>query len=107
MRLSNLGPILRCFSNSSPPSHNIGNPSDIKNVGAFLESIPMNTNALPKTPAQVWRELNTDEKAIRVGQILRVIWEISKPIVAWTLFILAVGVWAVFTILVRGVFGSK
>ena len=55
----------------------------------------------PKTPAQRWRELSVDDKAFRVGQALRVIWELTKPVLLWTMFVLAVGVWAVFQIVFK------
>lgn len=56
---------------------------------------------MPKTPAQRWKELSVDDKAFGVGQALRVVWELTKPLLLWTIFILAVGVWAVFQIVFK------
>lgn len=56
---------------------------------------------VPKTPAQRWREMSVDDKAFKVGQALRIIWELAKPVLLWTMFVLAVGVWAVFQIIFK------
>ena len=64
-------------------------------------------NELPKSPSQVWRELSPHEKAYSAGQALRILWELAKPVLAWTAFILALGVWAVFTIVFRALFRSQ
>lgn len=64
-------------------------------------------NELPKTPAQAWRDLAPDEKAYSIGQALRILWELAKPVLAWTAFILAVGVWAVTKVVLNGVLPRK
>lgn len=41
----------------------------------------------PKTPAQAYREASADVVAYKVGVALRIIWEVAKPILSWTLWI--------------------
>ena len=62
---------------------------------------------VPKTPAQVWRELDTHDKAFGVGLALRVIWELAKPVLLWSALILAMGVWAVTYAVFRALFRSQ
>ena len=50
---------------------------------------------IPKTPAQAWRDLSSEEKAFKAGLMARVAWELIKPVIAWTAFVLLVGAWAV------------
>ena len=59
---------------------------------------------IPKTPAQAWRNLSSEEKAFKAGLIARVVWEISKPIIAWTAFIHLVGAWAVSYAIFKALF---
>lgn len=66
-----------------------------------LDARGMMKISTPKTPAQRWRELSVDDKGFRVGQALRVIWELTKPVLLWTMFVLAVGIWAVFQIVFK------
>lgn len=70
-------------------------------------NVAMENLRVPKTPAQAWRDLDLESKAIRAGQILRVVWELSKPVLFWTIFILAVGVWSIFSIFWKVLFGGK
>lgn len=67
----------------------------------------MNNLRIPKTPAQAWREMEGQEKAYTVGLALRAVWELTKPLLIWSAFILAVGVWAVSYVVFRGVFPKK
>ena len=62
---------------------------------------------VPKTPAATWRELDRSEKAYKVGQALRILWELTKPVLAWTLFILVLGAWSIFTVLIRSLTPGK
>ena len=41
----------------------------------------------PKTPAQAYREASADLAAFKVGVALRIIWEVAKPVLSWTLWI--------------------
>lgn len=53
----------------------------------------------PKTPAQVFRETTADIVAYNVGVALRVIWEVTKPILKWTAIITVFSfVWMVYLI---------
>jgi len=67
----------------------------------------MNRNALPKTPAQAWRELEAEERAFKVGLVLRAVWELAKPVIVWTFVFFAIGVWAIFSFLIKAVLGTK
>lgn len=62
---------------------------------------------VPTTPAAAWRSLSAEEKAFRVGVISRAIWEITKPVLLWTLFILLVGAWAIFSVIWKVLFEAK
>ena len=42
---------------------------------------------IPKTPAQAYREASADVVAYKVGVALRIIWEVTKPILSWALWI--------------------
>lgn len=41
----------------------------------------------PKTPSQAYREASADLAAFKVGVALRIIWEVAKPVLSWTLWI--------------------
>lgn len=59
----------------------------------------MTNMQFPKTPAQVYRETTADILAYNVGAALRVIWEVSKPILKWTAIIaVASFVWMIYLI---------
>ena len=47
----------------------------------------MNNIELPKTPAQAYREATADVVAYKVGVAIRIIWEVSKPLLAWAIWI--------------------
>ena len=47
----------------------------------------MTNMKLPKTPAQVYRETTAEVVAYNFGVALRIIWEVAKPILTWTLII--------------------
>ena len=47
----------------------------------------MTNMKLPKTPAQVYRETTAEVVAYNFGVALRIIWEVAKPILSWTLWI--------------------
>jgi len=51
--------------------------------------ILMTNMKLPKTPAQVYRETTAEVVAYNFGVALRIIWEVSKPILGWILFLSA------------------
>ena len=61
---------------------------------------------VPKTPAQAWRELSSEEKAFRVGYVVRVAWEIAKPVIAWAAFVLLLGAWAVTYAIFKALFSK-
>ena len=42
---------------------------------------------LPKTPAQAYREATADVFAYKVGVAIRIIWEVSKPLLAWAIWL--------------------
>ena len=51
----------------------------------------------PKSPAQAYREASADVVAYKVGVALRIIWEVAKPILSWTLWIAgAMGLSAIY-----------
>ena len=41
----------------------------------------------PQSPAQVYRETKAQVVAYNTGVVLRIIWEVSKPILKWALVI--------------------
>lgn len=41
----------------------------------------------PKSPAQAYREASADAAAFKVGVALRIMWEVAKPVLSWTLWI--------------------
>ena len=41
----------------------------------------------PETPAQAYREASADVAAFKVGVALRIMWEVAKPVLFWTLWI--------------------
>ena len=38
----------------------------------------------PKSPAQAYRETTAEVVAYNTGVVLRIIWEVAKPIMKWT-----------------------
>ena len=53
-----------------------------------LSSLQVMTNMkFPKSPAQAYREVTADVVSYNVGLALRVIWEVAKPIMKWTVII--------------------
>lgn len=62
---------------------------------------------VPRSLPDVWRELSAEEKALRIGQSLRLLWNLVKPVVGWTAFILAVGVYSVFAVIINALFKGK
>lgn len=59
----------------------------------------MKNMKFPKSPAQVYRETTADIVAYNVGVALRVIWEVTKPILKWTAIIAVFSfVWMVYLI---------
>jgi len=56
---------------------------------------------LPKTPARAYREATAEVVAYRVGVVLKIIWEVTKPIVSWTLFIAGAMILGVLYFLVK------
>jgi hypothetical protein len=66
----------------------------------------MSNMKLPKTPAQAYREATADVAAYRVGVALRIIWEVAKPIISWTLFLSAGMVLGAIYFMIKVFFGS-
>lgn len=60
----------------------------------------------PKTPTQAYREATADVVAYKVGVALRIIWEVSKPILSWTLWIAGAMVLGVIYFFIKVIFGS-
>ena len=42
---------------------------------------------LPKSPAQAYRETTAEVVAYNTGVVLRIIWEVAKPLMKWALVI--------------------
>ena len=61
---------------------------------------------LPKTPAQAYREVSADAVGYKVGLALRIIWEVAKPILVWSLIITGAMVLGVFYFLGKVIFGN-
>ena len=60
----------------------------------------------PKSPAQVYRETTADIVAYNVGTALRMIWEVTKPVLKWTAIISVLAfVWMIYLIW-RLIFGT-
>ena len=47
----------------------------------------MTNMKLPKTPAQAYRVASADVGYYKAGVALRIIWEVTKPILSWALWI--------------------
>jgi len=47
----------------------------------------MTNMKLPKTPAHAYREASADVASYKVGVALRIIWEVTKPMLSWALWI--------------------
>jgi hypothetical protein len=59
----------------------------------------MQNMKFPKSPAQVYRETTAELAAYNVGVALRVIWEVTKPILKWTAIIAVLSfVWMLYLI---------
>ena len=70
-------------------------------------SLTLMTNMkLPKTPAQVYRETKAQVVAYNTGVVLRIIWEVSMPILGWVVFLSAVMVLGAFYFMIKVIFGS-
>lgn len=63
----------------------LGSDNKMSHPGNNLDS--MTNLKLPKTPAQAYREATAEVVAYKVGVALRIIWEVAKPILSWTLWI--------------------
>jgi hypothetical protein len=66
----------------------------------------MTNMKLPKTPAQAYREATADVVAYKVGVALRIIWEVSKPIIGWVLFLSAVMVLGALYCMIKVIFDA-
>ena len=75
-------------------------------VGPSVNNSIMIKLEVPKTPAKAWRELPSEDRAFRVGLMMRVAWEITKPVIAWTAFILLMGAWAVSYAIFKALFSK-
>ena len=60
----------------------------------------------PKSPAQAYREASADVVAYKVGVALRIIWEVLKPVISWSLIIAGAMVLGVFYFLWKVILGS-
>ena len=60
----------------------------------------------PKSPAQAYREASADVVAYKVGVALRIIWEVAKPILSWTLWIAGAMVLGAIYFLFKVIIGS-
>jgi len=49
----------------------------------------MNEFTFPKTPAQAYREASNEATVYNAGVALRIIWEVTKPLVKWSLIVAA------------------
>ena len=53
-----------------------------------LSSFLVMTNMkFPKSPAQAYRETTAEVVAYNTGVVLRIIWEVAKPLMKWALVI--------------------
>ena len=62
---------------------------------------------MPKTPAQAYRESTAEIVAYNAGVVLRIIWEVAKPIIGWVAVVLALGVASIFVFLWKALFSSS
>jgi len=49
----------------------------------------MNEFRFPKSPAQAYREASSEVIAFNTGVAIRIIWEVAKPVLKWSLIIAA------------------
>ena len=47
----------------------------------------MTNMKFPKSPAQAYRETTAEVVAYNTGVVLRIIWEVAKPLMKWALII--------------------
>ena len=60
----------------------------------------------PQSPAQVYRETKAQVVAYNTGVVLRIIWEVSKPILGWVVFLSAVMVLGALYCMIKVIFDS-
>ena len=60
----------------------------------------------PKTPAQAYREASADVVAYRVGVAVRILWEVLKPVISWSLIVAGAMVLGVFYFFWKVILGS-
>lgn len=68
--------------------------------------LPMTNIQFPQSPAQVYRETKAQVVAYNTGVVLRIIWEVSKPILKWALVISLGLLAATFYFIWQLVFGT-
>ena len=61
---------------------------------------------LPKSPAQAYRDEVEGATAFRAGVALRIVWEVAKPLVAWSLVITVAMVLGIFYFFGKVLFGN-
>jgi hypothetical protein len=66
----------------------------------------MTNVTFPKTPAQVYRETTADIVAYNFGIALRVIWEVTKPIIKWTAIIAVLSFVGMIYLIWQLIFGT-
>jgi hypothetical protein len=66
----------------------------------------MNQLNIPKSPAQAYREAAANVTAYKVGVFLRILWEVTKPLITWSLIIIGAMVASVFYFIFKVLFGG-
>lgn len=61
----------------------------------------------PESPAEALRRAKAENVAYTTGVVLRIVWDVAKPILGWALFIAVVGVWFTLSLIVKVLLGSK
>jgi len=62
---------------------------------------------VPETPSEAFRRARAEQIAYNTGVVLRIIWEVAKPILGWALFIGLVGIWFTVSMIFQVLLGKK
>ena len=61
----------------------------------------------PESPGEALRRARAEQTAYNTGVVLRIIWEVAKPILGWALFIGLVGIWFTVSVIFQVLLGKK
>ena len=80
---------------------------EYKNVSGFIYLQSMMKIRAPESPSEAFRRARAEHIAYNTGVVLRIIWEVVKPILGWALFIGLVGIWFTVSVIFQVLLGKK